>query len=448
MVDEMISECTDCEFKLSLETKKPKSWLKTVSAFANGIGGKIFFGVDDDKQIVGVDDAKHVIGVITDLIDKYISPKPIYKLTPIEENGKIIVSLSVEPGTSTPYYYRNETGHTAFVRSGSSSIEAPDYLLNELILRGQGKTYDALLTGFKKSDFSFSILESDFLAKTKSRFTEEDYVSFGLASKNGFLTNAGVLFADSNSYRQSRLFCTKWNGFNKTNEFEAADDREFDGSLIKQLNLAMDFFRANTKNPWRKESEGTVYYPDYDEEAILEALVNGIVHRSYSNLGAEVCLNIYNDRIEITSPGVLVSGDPLPKYIDYNFESMRRNPTIADLFWKLGYMNRRGSGLLKITNRTAALFKGDKTHVTYQIRNSFFVVTIDNANYKGDVEASLSARQKQILDYLSKDKQTITSLSRALDADRKSIRKDLQKLESLNIIASSGSTKDKYWFCK
>ncbi len=171
-----------------------------------------------------------------------------------------------------------------------------------------------------------------------------------------------------------------------------------------------------------KERDGTVHHPDYDEEAVLEALVNGIVHRSYSNLGAEVCLNIYDDRIEITSPGVLVSGNPLPKYIDYNFESMRRNPGIADLFWRLGYMNRRGSGLLKITNRTAALFGGDKTHVTYQTRNSFFVVTIDNANYRDDVLSSLGGRKKRDI--------------------------GISRKRKTNLIASVGSTKDKRWFLK
>ncbi len=104
-----------------------------------------------------------------------------------------------------------------------------------------------MLTGYKKDDFAFSILESDFLEKTQTKCADEDFVSFGLTDKNGFFTNAGVLFADSNPYRQSRVFCTRWNGLNKTNEYEATDDREFDGSLIRQLKMAMDFFRSNTK---------------------------------------------------------------------------------------------------------------------------------------------------------------------------------------------------------
>lgn len=445
MLGKLISEYSDCDFKESLEENKPKSWLKSVSAFANGIGGKIFFGITNDRALKNIVEPQRTIEKITDLIDKHIAPKPSYRLTPYEENGNVFIELRIEPGVSTPYYYHHESTYTAFIRSGSSSIEAPDYRLNELILKGAGKTYDGIVTGYRKDEFAFSVLERDFLEKTGTPFTGQDYVSFGLVTKDGFLTNAGVLFADTNPYRHSRIFCTRWNGFDKTNEGEAGDDREFDGSLIRQLRAALDFFKANTKNPWHKEAEGTVYNPDYDEEAILEALVNGIIHRNYNNLGAEVCLNIYEDRIEITSPGVMVSGDPIPKYVDYTFESMRRNPNIADLFWRMGYMNRRGSGLAKITNRTASLFGGRKDHVSYQIRNSFFVVTIDNANYKSMTADSLNDRQRKILGILRSGRQTISALSVTIGADRKTVRADLEKMEGMRLVESFGTTKDKYW---
>lgn len=445
MLKELIAECNDCEFKERVEISKPKSWLKTVSAFANGIGGKIFFGIADDQTLKNISNPKQVIAKITDLIDKYILPRPFYRLTPYKEEDSVFIELRVNPGDSTPYYYNNEGNPIAFIRSGSSSIEAPEYILNELILKGTGKTYDGIVTGFKKDDFSFSILEHDFLERTGSRFTDQDYVSFGLATKSGNLTNAGVLLADTNPYRHSRLFCTCWNGFDKTNENEAEDDKEFDGSLIRQLKMAMDFFKVNTKNPWHKEATGTIYEPDYDEQAILESLVNGIIHRNYNNLGAEVCLNIYEDRIEITSPGVMVSGDPLPKYIDYNFESMRRNPLIADVFWRLGYMNRRGSGLAKITNRTNALFKDGKEHVSFQIRNSFFVVTIDNANYDSRKTKNLTDREAKIIKMLKPGKKSISELSKTIGANRKTIRLDLQRLEDLNLVECNGKTRDKYW---
>lgn len=293
-----------------------------------------------------------------------------------------------------------------------------------MILKGTGKTYDSIVTGYKKEKFAFSILESDFYEKTGTEFTAQDYISFGLATSEGYLTNAGVLLADPNNYRHSRIFCTKWNGLDKTSEQEVIDDKEFNGSLIRQLKLALDFYKVHTNVRWHKEGDGTVYEPDYSDEAILEALVNAIIHRNYNNLGAEVCLNIYDNRIEITSPGIMVSGDPIPRYVDYTYESLRRNPSIADIFWRMGYMNRRGSGLAKITNSTKRLFEDDKEHVSFMIRNSFFVVSIDNANYKSTQYSTTNERQKKIIKHLKNEATTITNLSAALSVDRKTIRKE------------------------
>ena len=78
MFKDLIAECTDYDFKENLKDSKPKSWLKSVSAFANGIGGRIFFGINDDKEIVGIDNPKIVIEKISDLIDKFITPKIVF----------------------------------------------------------------------------------------------------------------------------------------------------------------------------------------------------------------------------------------------------------------------------------------------------------------------------------------------------------------------------------
>lgn len=446
MLEELISECTDYEFKESLEENKPKSWLKTISAFANGIGGSIFFGITNDKKCKNIDRPQETIEKITNLIGKHLSTKPIFQITPYRENNQTFIELVVSPGNSTPYYYVNEGTKTAFIRSGSSSIEAPDYILNELILKGKGQTYDGIITANKKDDYNFSTLEFDFLKRTNSRFENEDYVSFGLATKDGYITNAGILFADNNSIRQSRIFCTKWHGKDKTNEKEADDDKEFDGSIIRQLNLALDFYKVHTNVRWHKEEYQTIYEPDYSDDAILEALVNALIHRNYNALGAEVCLNIYEDRIEITSPGVMVSGNPIPPYVDYPFESMRRNPIIADLFWKMGYMNRRGSGLAKITNATNKLFHDDKNHVHFQIRNSFFVVTIENANYRTNLLTDLPERQSKIYKLLSENEYSLTELAAIFKVDRKTMKGDLTQLENKKLIKSKGKTKGNKWF--
>lgn len=88
MIDRWVAEATECDFKVALEVKKPKSWLKSVSAFANGIGGTLFFGIDDDRNVIGLSDAQTDAEAISRLIKERITPYPSFILTPEREDGK------------------------------------------------------------------------------------------------------------------------------------------------------------------------------------------------------------------------------------------------------------------------------------------------------------------------------------------------------------------------
>ena len=469
MLKKLIAECTDYDFKEFLEERKPRSWLKSISAFANGVGGSLFFGVADNGDLSGLADPQYVSAKITELINARIDPVPVYFLTPYAEDGKNFIELNVLPGRSTPYYYRFDGVCIAYCRLGNESVEAPPYLLNELVLKGMGKTYDTVATGLKKDDYSFSLLKAKFKEKTGTDFSEQDFVSFGLSNPDGFLTNAGVLFADENPYRQSRLFCTRWNGLDKTNEYEASDDLEISGSLIRQFTIAMDFFKGNTKRKWHKGPSGTVYEPDYDEEAILEAIVNGIIHRDYNNMGSEVCLNIYDDRIEITSPGGMYSGKKIPIEVNFTMQSSRRNPVIVDLFWRMGLMNRRGSGLAKITNRTNSLFDDGANHVFYHTDGSFFSVVIQNANHRkpsgrcgtdgtiSGTDGTINSVDEPTKQVLSENESKVLSALKAFDGlsyddissntgiPRRTVSRIIVRLQEKGYIVRRGSNKNGHW---
>lgn len=106
MIEQLIAEATECDFKVALETKKPKSWLKSVSAFSNGIGGTLFFGISDDKEAIGLMDIQKDAEAISRLIKERITPLPQFILKPLQEEDKKILALEVSPGRSTPYYYK------------------------------------------------------------------------------------------------------------------------------------------------------------------------------------------------------------------------------------------------------------------------------------------------------------------------------------------------------
>lgn len=174
MLDRLIAEATECDFKAALETRKPKSWLKSVSAFANGIGGTLFFGISDDREIVGLEDVQADAEAISRFIKERITPLPEFVLLPIKENGKNILSLEIHSGTGTPYFYKADGVTEAYIRIGNESIVAPDYLLRELILKGTNRTFDTLITDSKKADYSFTLLEATYLERTKLHFGPTD----------------------------------------------------------------------------------------------------------------------------------------------------------------------------------------------------------------------------------------------------------------------------------
>ena len=407
MLFQLIAEATEIDYKETLEIKKPKSWLKSVSAFANGIGGSLFFGVADDKTIVGLDDPQLAADKITEIIREKISPVPEIVLNPFEEDGKQILVLKVRSGRNTPYFYSADGIKQAFVRVGNSSVPAPDHILKELILKGSNQTFDSLTTAHKIEEYSFTLLEATYRERPPLDFDKSDYLSFWLADQNGFLTHAGMLLTDQHSVYNSRIFCTRWNGLKKTSIFDdAIDDKEFSGNLITLLQNAGDFIKNNSKIRFVKKDNERIDKPDYAQRAVTEALVNALIHRDYIVMGKEIHIDMYDDRVEIQSPGGMFDGKAIQDRDIDTISSARRNPVIADLFHRMRYMERRGSGLRKILDSTAQLpGYSDEYKPQFLSTDTDFIVVLKNINYNSVYKNAQNSTQDSIQDNTQDDTQ-------------------------------------------
>ncbi|MDR3279427.1 MAG: putative DNA binding domain-containing protein [Synergistaceae bacterium] len=230
----LIAEATEYDFKSEPELKKPKSWLKTVSAYANGIGGSIYFGVSNDGHVLGLADVQSKAEEISELIKTRIEPATTFLLEPLTIEDKDILRLEIKSGQSTPYYYSGDGNKLAYIRLGNESAPAPSHILNELILKGSNQSFDVLESKYAFRDYSFTLFEATYKQKTRNSVeSPRDYVSFGLLCENGQLTFAGALMADQCPVYQSRVFCTRWNGLSKGSIFiDAIDDEEYNGNII------------------------------------------------------------------------------------------------------------------------------------------------------------------------------------------------------------------------
>ena len=382
-LSDLIGETTEYDKKQMLEERRPKSWLKSVSAFANGIGGALIFGIADDDTLVGLSDAKTDAETISEKIKASMDPIPQIVLDIRSEGGKDFIVLKVLPGQETPYYYSADGNRIAYVRVGNESIPADAATLKRLVLHGTGISYDSLPTHYKVSDHAFTKLRSVYRTRTGSELEDSDFVSFGLASDDGTLTNAGALLADECPIHHSRLFCTRWYGLDKASGvMDALDDKEFSGSLVSLLQNGEEFVKNNTKKRWRKTGHGRLEMPEYPEQAVLECIVNALIHRDYTQIGSEVHIDIFDDRMEVYSPGGMYDGSIVQNLDLDHVPSKRRNPVIADVFSRMHYMERRGSGFRRIKSdyQNAVNYRPEVTPKFYSTNTSFFV-TLYNLNY-------------------------------------------------------------------
>ena len=148
------------------------------------------------------------------------------------------------------------------------------------------------------------------------------------------------------------------------------------------LQEGLDFCRRNSKKMWYKTPDGRVELPGYPEESILEGLVNALIHRSYIEIGGEVHIDIFDNRIEISSPGGMYENKPVQDCDIMSIKSRRRNPVLADIFSRLKYMERRGSGFKKICQDYSLQTNyREELHPKFYSDSYDFTLTLYNLNY-------------------------------------------------------------------
>lgn len=452
-IKNIIGETTEYDKKLKLEVKKPKSWCKSISAFANTLGGFLIFGISDDNQIVGLETPDKDAELISEIIKTRLNPIPEFKISFHTEDGNVLLIVQVSKGEETPYYYSGDGLLEAYVRIGNESVKASPIELKRLVLRGRNTIFDSQNSMYKVEDYAFSKLRERYKKWTGNSFDEKDLVSFGLATEQGYLTNAGALIADESPIFYSRVFCTRWNGLNKSGgTFDALDDAEYEGSVLSLIENGEAFIKRNTKMMWRKTSNSREEMPEYVERSYHEALVNAIAHRDYLINGSEVHVDMYDDRLEIYSPGGMPDGSNIQERDPVTVPSTRRNPVLADVFNRLGYMERKGSGFAKIldnyafqvnyTEEKKPYFKSDR----YQ-----FTVIMPNLNYGGTQDDTVNDTvndivKNKIMSLMKNNPRiTITDIAKALNISRPTVTRKIKELKIDNYIYRIGSDKKGSW---
>jgi ATP-dependent DNA helicase RecG len=318
------------------ETNSP-SFLKTVSAYANFQDGKIVFGVTDKtRQVIGVSQVDEMKLSIENAINDNIKPIPTFKLYEAIYEGEPVVILKVYKGEDTPYLYKNK----AYRRQDTSSIAVDKVTMNRLILEGSNLTYEELKSKEKKLEFK--LLGSSLKDKIELEHFDDDTLrTLGLMSMDDY-TNAGNLFSDSPTYP----FGIDVVRFGESDSIFLGRVELIGISILEQYNQALKVF-----DEWYGPYEEVVgFYREkrvrVPRESYREALANAIIHRDYL-LPGNIKIGMYQDKIEIISPGGFLAGIPLEVFETREI-SLQRNRNIADVFRRLGIVEKYGTGFKRM----------------------------------------------------------------------------------------------------
>lgn len=340
---------------LELKSRLPQrdQIAKTVVAFANTSGGKLVLGVDGQRQVAGVreDDIFTLQDQIASIIHDCCTPAILPEIYTANLQGKLVLVVEVFRGNLPPYYLKSEgKNHGAYLRIGASNRKADfDHVL-ELERQRRNQSFDEEICREQTlQTLDLSPLETRFAAQGKP-LDQEKLKNLKLIQQEQGTTwpTQGLLIL----LGLQPHVVTKCARFKGTDMSVFLDRKEYGGDLFTQLEQTEAFIKNHIH--LRGEIKGLQRTDTYEipETALREALINAVIHRDYCNQGRDIKVGIYDDIVNIVSPGGLPNTLTMETLLDGRSEI--RNRVIARVFKELGYIEQWGSGIQRIKSACLA----------------------------------------------------------------------------------------------
>jgi len=434
------------EFKESFDAK---SLSKEIVAFANSEGGKILIGVNDNGVVKGINITNRIKSEIQDLARNCDPPVSIF----IDEYKNVLI-INVEEGKNKPY--RCSAGF--FIRQGSNSQKLTTNEIREFFNKEGKILFDETVNnsftfkkGFYKNNFE-KFLERANISKV---IPDKDILqNLGVLTENGKFKNAGVLFFCkdiSTIFPHAIITCVLYKGIDKT---FILDRKDFTGDIISNYENTINFITRNLRLSYTIDSAGPrKEFLEIPIEALREAVVNSIAHRDYNEKGANIQVDIFDDRIEISNPGGLIS---VLKEKDFGKRSITRNPLLFGLLKMVGLVEKIGSGISRMKN---SMLSYGLPEPTFQFTN-FFTVTFKrpstfNANQfkpKNQIANTEKIRnkygintEKVYLEIFHNPYIKTYEIAEKTNLSQRTVEKIISNLKREKLLARKGSNKSGYW---
>lgn len=362
----LAGESKNVEFKES-RPESSERYMKTVVAFANGKGGNILFGVSDDRKIVGIpnDILFREMDAIANAISDSCEPVIIPDIYPQTVDGKTVIVAEIESGKQKPYYIKSE-GITegVYIRVAGTSRKADRTIAKELYFDSEGRSYDSQIRrDVKVNDAQIEQLCADMKAaalkncKNKAQkntvrdVTKNVLLSWGILAEDSdgivFPTNAFIILTGTDSFL-SKIQCAVFKGRDRS---VFVDKREYGGSLWEQAEEAYRFVLRNIRMGARIEGIYRIDQYEFPPDSIRELIMNAVMNCSFLQ-SSHIQVSLFDDRLEITSPGGLMPGVTVSKMKEGY--SQIRNRALANAFAYMNLIEGWGTGIPRLMKEMEA----------------------------------------------------------------------------------------------
>lgn len=417
-----------------------KDLKKEIVAFANSNGGKIYIGIDNAGNIIGLKniekDVESLSGMIKEGIKSDLTLYTKIKQEKIED--KEIIVLEILDAPNKPYYLADKglKSSGVYLRIGNTSIPASDEVIRKLIVDSQNMPFEEVVSKYQNLHFTY--LTTLFQEKN-IEINDNTLKTLNITTLDGAYTNLGLLLSDECPYS---IKCAIFEG---KNDIVFKDRKEFTGSILKQVNDVIDYL--NIYNRISSEIKGLerIDTRDYPEFALREAVLNSVIHRDY-NFSGSVLVSLYDDHFEVTSLGGLIKGLKINDL--YSGVSQTRNKNLANVFFRLKYVESFGTGIKRIMQSYEIY---DKKPLILSTDNTF-KVTLHNINYNDIKEVRLPStlsQEEKIIEYLKINfKINRLVVEKLLNVSSTRAKTILKNMIINNIIKSVGSGKNIHYILK
>jgi len=330
---------------------------QTVVAFSNGAGGEIYLGIEDKTKVIIGFSENEILTIeekISNIIFENTSPSIVPDINIINYDSRYLLKITVYPGGQTPYFISSlGVNKGTYIRVGSSNKPADETIIQELQRKKRNVSFDAMVSQtVSVDDIDLKEFKDYFLDQTGKKITNRALETLGLIKiQDGkqFPTNSAILLSSADikqrEFPYAKIECARFDG---TTTSETSDAFTIEGPLCLQPDAALKFIQRNIKKASKIKGVHREEHWEYPLKAIREIIVNAVIHRDYSRPGSDIKVAIFDDMLEVTSPG------SLPATIDINNLSSGlseiRNRTLAPIFKMINLIEQWGTGFQKIAD--------------------------------------------------------------------------------------------------